>query len=135
MTTESIVGLMTLTWSQYVPSHSSQAISDNGQQNQDLAVANSTAKQYEPSWHLTPNSWVVSGLVLSTVTATLLIPSLFNEGNDAVVHVKVWVPLVGIVIAAGLSILAVRALGATDLNPVNALGKVSENMSPFLKCH
>lgn len=117
MTSESIVGLMTLTWSQLA----APASPGSGH-------AAPSAQQYEPSWRRTPASWVLSGLLLSTLASTLLLPYLFNDEGDAASHIAVWVPLVGIIIAAALSVLAVRALGATDLNPVNALGKVSEGL-------
>lgn len=37
-----------------------------------------------------------------------------------------WQPLVGVAIALLVALLAVRALGETDLNPVSGVGKLSQ---------
>ena len=39
---------------------------------------------------------------------------------------QVWQPLVGVAIALLVALLAVRALGETDLNPVSGVGKLSQ---------
>lgn len=132
MTSESIVNLFVLLSSQYTSSSSYAAMERAQEQHSPSA----TAKQYEPPWHLTPNSWIVSGLIISTVASTMLLSYLFNTGEVTTnaTQVQIWVPLVGIMIAAALSVLAVRALGATDLNPVNALGKVRTIFFPRFQC-
>lgn len=108
MTSESVVGLATLS----VAHHLSRK--------NDRTVVTSSG-DVEPRQRLIPRRWIVGGFVLSTLTATLLLHALFRESTN----VRIWVPSAGVVLAGLLSVLAVRALGATDLNPVNALGKVS----------
>ncbi|KAI0244060.1 OPT super [Massospora cicadina] len=66
-----------------------------------------------PRWAL------VAGLGASAVAAILSVRGLFPEVPVAATFVSV---LVGCV----LSVLAVRALGETDLNPVSGIGKVSQ---------
>ncbi|PPQ67518.1 hypothetical protein CVT25_006059 [Psilocybe cyanescens] len=70
---------------------------------------------------LVPNSWVVIGLFLSILIGTILVWVVFgNEG------IKPWATLLGFILGGMLSIIGVRALGETDLNPVSGLGKVSQ---------
>lgn len=90
-----------------------------------------TAKDCEKESRLTPNSWVIGGFLFSSVFSSILLYVLFknNEGGKF----ELWVPAIGILLAGLLSILAVRALGATDLNPVNALGKLSQLAFAFLQ--
>ncbi|KAJ7170743.1 OPT oligopeptide transporter protein-domain-containing protein [Mycena crocata] len=70
---------------------------------------------------LVPNSWVVSGLLVSVIVGTLLVWVVF--GNDGI---KPWATLLGFVLGGLLSVLGVRALGETDINPVSGLGKISQ---------
>ena len=39
---------------------------------------------------------------------------------------QVWQPLIGVLLALLVAVLAVRALGETDLNPVSGVGKLSQ---------
>ncbi|KAJ6576544.1 OPT oligopeptide transporter protein-domain-containing protein [Mycena vulgaris] len=70
---------------------------------------------------LVPNSWVVGGLLVSVVLGTFLVWIVF--GNDGI---KPWATLLGFVLGGLLSVLGVRALGETDINPVSGLGKISQ---------
>ncbi|KAF8206364.1 OPT oligopeptide transporter [Mycena galopus ATCC 62051] len=70
---------------------------------------------------LVPNSWVVSGLLGSVVLGTVLVWIVF--GDDGI---KPWATLLGFALGGLLSILGVRALGETDINPVSGLGKISQ---------
>ncbi|KAJ7104085.1 OPT oligopeptide transporter protein-domain-containing protein [Mycena belliarum] len=70
---------------------------------------------------LVPSSWVVGGLTVSVVLGTLLVWVVF--GNDGI---KPWATLLGFVLGGLLSVLGVRALGETDINPVSGLGKISQ---------
>lgn len=67
----------------------------------------------EPAERLVPASWVGSGLVASSVLGIVLVWVIFgNEG------IRPWATALGLVLASILSVLGVRALGQTDLNPV-----------------
>jgi uncharacterized oligopeptide transporter (OPT) family protein len=46
--------------------------------------------------------------------------------NSALELLQVWQPLVGVAVALLVALLAVRALGETDLNPVSGVGKLSQ---------
>ncbi|KAJ6494880.1 OPT oligopeptide transporter protein-domain-containing protein [Mycena vitilis] len=70
---------------------------------------------------LVPNSWVVAGVLISVVAGTFLVWIVF--GNDGI---KPWATLLGFALGGLLSVLGVRALGETDINPVSGLGKVSQ---------
>ncbi|KAJ7707644.1 OPT oligopeptide transporter protein-domain-containing protein [Mycena rosella] len=70
---------------------------------------------------LVPMTWVVGGLLVSVVLGTFLVWIVF--GNDGI---KPWATLLGFILGGLLSVLGVRALGETDINPVSGLGKVSQ---------
>jgi hypothetical protein len=110
MTSESIVGLAMLSVTHR--RHSTSTIAEQSEM--------PSSKEFEPSQRLTPTSWIIGGIALSGAIASLILLSLIRDHD-----LQPWIPPIGIVLAGLLSILAVRALGATDLNPVNALGKVS----------
>jgi len=77
---------------------------------------------------LVPITWVVSGLGGSVVIGTILVWVVFgNEG------IKPWATLIGFVFGGLLSILGVRALGETDLNPVSGLGKISQLLFAWIQ--
>lgn len=63
----------------------------------------------------------VLGLILSTVSCIYLVRVVF--GPDVL---PAGMTLLAIVVAMFLSILGVRALGETDLNPVSGIGKISQ---------
>ncbi|KAK7033176.1 OPT oligopeptide transporter protein-domain-containing protein [Favolaschia claudopus] len=70
---------------------------------------------------LVPTSWVVGGLVASVVVGTFLVWLVFGDEG-----IKPWATLLGFALGGLLSILGVRALGETDINPVSGLGKISQ---------
>ncbi|KAJ7224344.1 OPT oligopeptide transporter protein-domain-containing protein [Mycena pura] len=70
---------------------------------------------------LVPNTWVVGGVLVSVVAGTFLVWIVF--GNDGI---KPWATFLGFVLGGLLSVLGVRALGETDINPVSGLGKISQ---------
>ncbi|KAI6125070.1 OPT oligopeptide transporter protein-domain-containing protein [Pisolithus croceorrhizus] len=80
-----------------------------------------TSAEDETPDRLVPASWVVRGLITSILSGTLLVWLVFGEEG-----IKTWATLVGFVLGGLLSILGVRALGETDLNPVSGLGKISQ---------
>lgn len=65
--------------------------------------------------------WWVGGLVLSAAFCTAVMTPLL--------HMRVYEPLAAVVLALLVAVLAVRALGQTDLNPVSGVGKLSQVMS------
>ncbi|KIY73454.1 oligopeptide transporter [Cylindrobasidium torrendii FP15055 ss-10] len=83
-----------------------------------------TAKEdneVEPPERLVPGSWVVIGWAVSVAVGTVLVWAVF--GHDGI---KPWATFLGFVLGGLLSVLAVRALGETDINPVSGLGKISQ---------
>ncbi|KAF9650248.1 OPT superfamily oligopeptide transporter [Thelephora ganbajun] len=77
--------------------------------------------EVETPERLVPLRWVYWGFGTSVVLGTIVLWTIFgNEG------IEPWASLLGYAIGGVLSILAVRALGETDLNPVSGLGKISQ---------
>ncbi|KAF8806996.1 OPT superfamily oligopeptide transporter [Phlegmacium glaucopus] len=70
---------------------------------------------------LVPTSWVLYGLLVSVVVGTILVWIVFGQDG-----IKPWATLLGFILGGMLSIIGVRALGETDLNPVSGLGKISQ---------
>jgi hypothetical protein len=65
-----------------------------------------------------PTAWWVGGLAASWVLCTaILVPLL---------QLPLYEPLVALLLAGLVALLAVRALGQTDLNPVSGVGKLSQ---------
>ncbi|KAJ1307878.1 hypothetical protein OPQ81_001958 [Rhizoctonia solani] len=82
----------------------------------------------EPASRLVPDRWVWGGLLTSVALGTFLVWFVFGyEG------IKPWATLLGFIMGAVLSHLGARALGETDLNPVSALGKISQLFFAFLQ--
>jgi hypothetical protein len=72
--------------------------------------------EHEPPERLVPMSWVWWGLGLSGVSGVILVWVVF--GADGI---HPWATAVGLVLASALSLIGVRALGETDINPVRPL--------------
>ena len=62
--------------------------------------------------------WWAGGLALSAAFCTAVMTPLL--------HMRVYEPLAAVVLALLVAVLAVRALGQTDLNPVSGVGKLSQ---------
>ncbi|KAG6373370.1 OPT oligopeptide transporter protein-domain-containing protein [Boletus reticuloceps] len=77
---------------------------------------------------LVPPRWVLSGLVTSVTIGTLLVWMVFGDEG-----IKPWATLIGFAVGGVLSILGVRALGETDLNPVSGLGKISQLLFAWIQ--
>lgn len=77
---------------------------------------------------LVPGWWVVYGLVTSITVGTLLVWIVFGEDG-----IKPWATLIGFAVGGLLSVLGVRALGETDLNPVSGLGKISQLLFAWIQ--
>ncbi|OXB36338.1 oligopeptide transporter 8 [Cryptococcus neoformans] len=77
--------------------------------------------EHEPPERLVPSSWVLWGLGVSGVMAVILVWFVF--GSDGI---HPWATAIGLILASVLSLIGVRALGETDLNPVSGIGKISQ---------
>jgi uncharacterized oligopeptide transporter (OPT) family protein len=77
---------------------------------------------------LVPTSWVIWGLCVTIPLGVVLVWIVF--GADGI---KPWATLIGFLFGILLSILGVRALGETDLNPVSGLGKLSQLLFAYLQ--
>lgn len=83
-------------------------------------------EEYEaPESALVPMKWTIIGLLFSTVLCIASIAIVFPQ-------VPLYLSLISILLALFLSILGVRALGETDLNPVSGIGKISQLLFAFL---
>ncbi|KAG0375742.1 hypothetical protein BGX24_008706 [Mortierella sp. AD032] len=74
-----------------------------------------------PIDQLVPLKVWVCGLILSSVLCLFLIWVVFRDQ-----HMPAYATLLALVLGSLLSVLGVRALGSTDLNPVSGIGKVSQ---------
>ncbi|KAF9090911.1 hypothetical protein BGX29_011223 [Mortierella sp. GBA35] len=74
-----------------------------------------------PIDQLVPLKIWVCGLILSSILCLVLIWVVFKDQ-----HMPVYATLLALVLGSLLSVLGVRALGSTDLNPVSGIGKVSQ---------
>lgn len=70
--------------------------------------------------HLIPNFIVFAGLLISFVLCVVAVKLVFGA------LCPVYPIVIAIILALFLSVLAVRALGETDLNPVSGIGKISQ---------
>ncbi|KAJ1026723.1 hypothetical protein NDA16_002321 [Ustilago loliicola] len=124
MCSESIIGLVALVASNGIRDLKSMAVRKSRQEDddddQDQADQDADP-DHEPPHRQTPKTWVVSGLVASTLIAVVLIYIAFGPEG-----ISPWASLLGIMLASLFAILGVRALGETDLNPVSGIGKISQ---------
>lgn len=74
-----------------------------------------------PIDQLVPLKIWVCGLILSSILCLFLIWVVFRDQ-----HMPMYATLLALVLGSLLSVLGVRALGSTDLNPVSGIGKVSQ---------
>ena len=65
-----------------------------------------------------PRSWWTGGLLISSLLCVLLVAPLFD--------MPWFEPAIAVAFSCVVSVLAVRALGETDLNPVSGIGKISQ---------
>lgn len=70
--------------------------------------------------HLVSNQVTIAGLVVSSVICVVAVRSVFGS------LVPYYATAVAIILALFFSVLGVRALGETDLNPVSGIGKLSQ---------
>ncbi|PWN45157.1 OPT superfamily oligopeptide transporter [Ceraceosorus guamensis] len=134
MTSESFVGILVLlfTWRgsepQRVRAQARGARGVNGiGSSAHLTQSRKSDDEDEPAARLIPASWLLVGLVLSAGSAVTILIYLFGSQGVDFLHVAL-----GILVAAVLAVLAVRSLGTVDLNPVGALGKLSQLVFAFV---
>ena len=111
MISESVISLLpiAISYSESIAARIQQARASQ-------ASARPEEDEVEPPERLVPLSWVSVGLAVSTVAGIVLVWVIFgNEG------IRPWATALGLVLASILSVLGVRALGQTDLNPVVSL--------------
>jgi len=65
-----------------------------------------------------PRAWWISGLIASTLVCMCTVSPMLS--------MPLYQPLIAVIVACLTSVLAVRALGETDLNPVSGIGKISQ---------
>lgn len=65
-----------------------------------------------------PMTWWAIGMVLATVLATVLAHHYFG--------IAIWMGVVAVILSFIIASVAVRATGETDINPVGAMGKVTQ---------
>ncbi|KIM29771.1 hypothetical protein M408DRAFT_22638 [Serendipita vermifera MAFF 305830] len=93
-----------------------------GRSSRSISTTGTTASdEVEPPSRLVPTKWVVWGLCFSIVSGTLIVWFVFGSEG-----IKPWATILAFALGGGMSLLGVRALGETDLNPVSGLGKISQ---------
>ncbi|KAM9969003.1 hypothetical protein ACTFIW_000410 [Dictyostelium discoideum] len=65
-----------------------------------------------------PHVWWIAGTIASGVLCVVIVSPLFG--------IKVYETVIAVVLSLLTSVLAVRALGETDINPVSGIGKISQ---------
>ena len=76
----------------------------------------------EPYCKPIPTSWWVGGLAAAAVLATAILCPMMD--------MPAYEPLAAVVLTLLVAVLAVRALGMSDLNPVSGVGKLSQVCLP-----
>lgn len=84
----------------------------------------------EPPHRLAPKTLTIVGLIVSSLFAIATLWALFGRKG-----IEPYTTLLAIVLSFALSILAVRSLGSTDLNPVAALGKITQLIFALVQPH
>ena len=84
--------------------------------------AKSLAAPEEPYCKPIPTSWWVGGLAAAAVLATAILCPMMD--------MPAYEPLAAVVLTLLVAVLAVRALGMSDLNPVSGVGKLSQVCLP-----
>lgn len=76
--------------------------------------------------YLVPFKFAVAGLVASLIACIITTRIVFGP------IVPIYATISAVILALFLSVLAVRALGETDLNPVSGIGKISQVLFAFI---
>lgn len=96
----------------------------------DANATNPDQDEDEPPSRLPPATIITFGVIASSIFALVTIWYLFGREG-----IEPYTTAIAILLAFVLSILAVRSLGSTDLNPVAALGKISQLIFALLQPH
>ncbi|KAF9364858.1 hypothetical protein BGX34_000149 [Mortierella sp. NVP85] len=88
---------------------------------EDLEDEEDDDEDEAPPDQIVPLKVWVCGLILSSFLCLFLIWYLFKDH-----HMPVYATALALLLGSLLSVLGVRALGSTDLNPVSGIGKVSQ---------
>ncbi|CAL9738432.1 hypothetical protein MOSE0_N11276 [Monosporozyma servazzii] len=92
-----------------------------------IRLANAELEHEVDSKHLVHITTVISGLIISAVSCVVFVIYLF--GMDII---PVYTMVAALILALFLSVLGIRALGETDLNPVSGIGKLSQLIFAFI---
>lgn len=92
-----------------------------GSDDDDLPLPIKLVQDDVPKEQQVPHYMTVIGMIASIVLCVIMVHIVF--GSEVM---PIWMTLLSILFAMFLSILGVRALGETDLNPVSGIGKVSQ---------
>ncbi|KAL0574740.1 OPT superfamily [Marasmius crinis-equi] len=84
--------------------------------------------EVETEDRLVPMSWVVTGGLVSVIIGTLIVGVVFGYKG-----IKPWATFIAFILGGVMSILGVRALGETDINPVSGLGKISQLLFAWIQ--
>jgi len=109
MSSDSLVALMPTAWD-----YASKLVADVGDRPDHES-------EDERNDRLVPIRWVLRGIICTMTAGVVLVWAIFGKEG-----IKPWATLLSFGVGALLSILGVRALGETDLNPVSGLGKISQ---------
>ena len=94
------------------------------------AAAAEEDRSVAPPHELVPTRWWAGGLAAATVLCVAVVGRSFSLAPPplgvAQWEIPIWEPLVSVGLSCLIALLAVRALGQTDLNPVSAVGKLSQ---------
>lgn len=122
MIAESVISLLPI-----AISYTESIVSRVQQARRQTDSRTSEEDETEPPERLVPPSWVGMGLAASSVLGIALVWVIFgNEG------IRPWATALGLVLASILSVLGVRALGQTDLNPVVSFQRLSCRTSTLI---
>ncbi|KAJ9109075.1 hypothetical protein QFC21_000402 [Naganishia friedmannii] len=116
MIAESVISLLPI-----VISYSSNVLKQFQQLRHHEGPGDSDDVETESPDRLVPMSWVGIGLAVSSALGIVLVWVIFGHEG-----IRPWATALGLVLASILSVLGVRALGQTDLNPVSGIGKISQ---------
>ncbi|KAK5960671.1 uncharacterized protein PWA37_002102 [Arxiozyma heterogenica] len=92
-----------------------------------IRLANAELEHEVDSKYLVHCTTVISGLIISASSCIVFVIYLF--GIDII---PVYTMVTASILALFLSILGIRALGETDLNPVSGIGKLSQLIFAFI---
>ncbi|KAI8093891.1 OPT oligopeptide transporter protein-domain-containing protein [Halteromyces radiatus] len=101
--------------------HNMRTSQDDNINDHSPTIASNTKLDDVSSEHLVPGSITYPGLVLSVILCVGAVAMVFGTKV-----LPVGMSLLALVLASFLGVLAVRALGETDLNPVSGIGKISQ---------